>query len=101
MDDLPPEPGNLRFLRLLVTVLTATMIVGMATVVTLLVLRFNTPAPAAPQMFPASITLPDGAIATAFTAGDGWYAVVTDQSTLLIFDAETGALRQTVPIATE
>lgn len=44
MDDTPsPEPANLRFLRRLVTVLTAVMILGIAAVVGLLVLRLSTP----------------------------------------------------------
>ncbi len=96
MDDTPsPEPANLRFLRRLVTVLTAVMILGIAAVVGLLVLRLSTP----PRpMLPETVTLPDGVRAEAVTFGAGWYAVVTDADTILIFDSATGALRQSVEI---
>lgn len=97
MDDTPsPEPANLRFLRRLVTVLTAVMILGIAAVVGLLVLRLSTP----PRpMLPETVALPDGVRAEAVTFGAGWYAVVTDADTILIFDSATGALRQSVEIA--
>jgi hypothetical protein len=89
-----PEPANLRFLRRLVTVLTATMIGGLFIIIALFVIRFSDrPAP-----LPEEITLPDGATATAFTQGDDWYAVVTEQNTILIFDRHSGALRQTIAI---
>jgi hypothetical protein len=104
MDDpLPPElnsePQNLRFLRILVTVLTATMILGIATIVVLLFIRFSgeTPAQSAVTL-PDQIELPDGVAARAVTFGDGWYAVVTDGNNILIFDQATGELRQSVEI---
>ncbi|MGV6811105.1 MAG: DUF6476 family protein [Brevirhabdus sp.] len=99
MDEAPiPDalPGNLKFLRILVTILTATMIIGLLTIVGLLVMRFS--GDAALPALPDAITLPDGAKAQAFTQGDGWYAVVTDQGEILIFDRVTGALRQTVVV---
>ena len=97
MDDTPsPEPANLRFLRRLVTVLTLVMILGIAAVVGLLVLRLSTP----PRpVLPATVKLPDGVRAEAVTFGAGWYAVVTDADTILIFDSATGALRQSGEIA--
>jgi hypothetical protein len=99
--DQPPLPEaearNLRFLRVLVTVLTAVMIVGLVTIVALLVIRLQTPAPAALPL-PETIALPDGERALAFTQGRDWYAVVTDADEILIFDRATGALRQRVKI---
>lgn len=97
MDDAPsPEPANLRFLRLLVTVLTTVMILGIAAVVGLLILRLSTP----PRpTLPEAVTLPDGVRANAVTFGAGWYAVVTDADTILIFDSASGKLRQSVTIA--
>lgn len=93
---LPEEPANLKFLRRLVTVLTGTMIVGVVVIIGLLVMRINTkPAVLA---LPDSITLPDGASASAYTVGKGWYAVVTTRNEILIFDRESGALRQTIQI---
>ena len=88
------EPANLRFLRRLVTVLTATMIGGLLVIIALLVIRFSDRGPD----FPDSITLPDGTSAAAFTQGAGWYAVVTDEDVILIFDRNTGKLRQTIAI---
>ena len=92
--DLPPEPPNLRFLRRLVTVLTAVMIGGVLVIVTLLVMRFSGSAPALPD----SITLPDGTRPAAFTQGSDWFAVVTTDDRILIYDRITGALRQTIVI---
>jgi len=100
MDEAPiPDelPGNLKFLRILVTILTATMIVGLLTVVTLLVMRLSD-APAPLLSLPDAITLPKGAKAQAFTQGGDWYAVVTDQDQILIFDRASGALKQTVDV---
>jgi len=100
MDEAPiPDelPGNLKFLRILVTILTATMIVGLLTVVTLLVMRLSD-APAPLLGLPEAMTLPEGAKAQAFTQGGDWYAVVTDQDQILIFDRASGALKQTVDV---
>ncbi|MEM6408482.1 MAG: DUF6476 family protein [Pseudomonadota bacterium] len=93
------EPANLRFLRRLVTVLTAVMIAGVVVIVALLVIRLQTP-PAPALALPETITLPEGAVAEAFTQGAGWYGVVTTDQRLLIFDSATGTLTQTVQIQT-
>ena len=99
MDDTPApvSPATLKFLARLVTVLTATMIVGVLVIVGLLVTRLQrdeTPAPA----LPAEITLPGGATARAVTWGDDWYAVVTGDDRILIYDRASGEMRQTVDI---
>ena len=94
----PVSPATLKFLARLVTVLTATMIVGVLVIVGLLVTRFwGNDAPAMPRL-PDSITLPQGARATAFTQGPDWYAVVTDDNRILIFDRATGEMRQSVDL---
>lgn len=93
MDD-PVEPANLRFLRRLVTVLTVVMIAGVLVVIGLLVTRLNRDTP----VLPDQIVLPDGAEARAFTQGPDWYAIVTSDDRILIFDRLTGALRQTVEV---
>ncbi|MEL7800924.1 DUF6476 family protein [Sulfitobacter pontiacus] len=90
----PSEPPNIKFLRRLVTVLTATMIFGLLVVIGLLVIRFSNNSPE----LPASITLPDGEKAVTFTQGPDWYAVVTQEDVILIFDRMTGELRQSVTI---
>ena len=91
----PPEPANLRFLRLLVTVLTATMIAGVAAIVFLIWHRYSNAAAPLPEV----ITLPSGATAGTFTQGPDWYAVVTTDDEILIFDRATGRLRQSLQIA--
>ena len=90
-----PDPLNLRVLRILVTVLTVTMIVGLITVVTVFVTRFEGSTPVA---LPDAVTLPEGVTARAVTIGPDWYGVVTDTDQILIFDRTDGALRQTVQI---
>jgi hypothetical protein len=101
MDTAPlPEglPPGLRFLKALVILLTLTMIVGVITVVWVIVTRMPQ-ALQRPLALPDSIALPDGSRATAFTQGEGWYAVVTSDDRILIFDRATGALRQTVVVS--
>ncbi|GFE63520.1 DUF6476 family protein [Litoreibacter roseus] len=95
LDDIPTEePANLRFLRRLVTTLTAVMILGLLVLIALFVIRLQ-PATLA---LPDAITLPNGVTAQSFTRGRTWYAVVTEDDQILIFDIETGDLRQTIEI---
>ena len=95
--DKDATPPNLRFLKTLVTVLAGTMIAGLITIIVLIVIRFPTAMAARPAL-PETIALPAGAKASAVTFGRGWVAVVTEADEILIFDAGTGALTQTVPI---
>ena len=92
-----PEPGNLRFLRLLVTALTGTMIAGLLVLIALLVIRFPTASPPLPD----AITLPDGTKAQAFTATAGWYAVITADDRILIYNRSDGTLRQDIRVQAE
>jgi hypothetical protein len=97
--DLPPapdaqEPANLKFLRRLVTVLTATMIGGVLLIIGLIVIRFYD----VPPPLPDTLALPDGAEAISFTQGPDWYAVVTNDNRILIFDRVTGTLKQSIQI---
>lgn len=82
------------------TVLTVTMIGGVLAIVALLVIRLSDDTPPQPGLapLPEAITLPEGARATAFTQGADWFAVVTGDDRILIYDRATGALRQTVRI---
>jgi hypothetical protein len=91
-DGLPP---GLRFLKWLVIVLAISMIVGVITIVALLVTRLQG---GSALPLPEAIVLPDGATAQAVTAGADWYAVVTTDNRILIFDRLTGDLRQEVAI---
>ncbi|MEO1732677.1 MAG: DUF6476 family protein [Pseudomonadota bacterium] len=92
--EYPEEPANLRFLRRLVTVLTAVMIFGLLTITALIVIRYRTPAP----LLPDAITLPNGSRAVAFTTTPRWYAVVTSDDDILIFNRD-GVLQQTIPVS--
>lgn len=98
-DDPQPivEPNNLRFLRVLITVLTGTMIVGLLTIIGLFVMRFS--ATGTPPL-PETVTLPAGQTARAVTYGPGWYAIVTDSDEILIYGRDSGTLRQRVQINT-
>lgn len=84
----------MRFLRRLVTVLTATMLIGVVVVVGLLVTRLSSDGPALPEI----ITLPNGSTASAFTQGDTWYAIVTTDNQILIYNKTDGKLRQTITL---
>ncbi len=90
-----PDAKGLRFLRRLVTVLTATMILGVLTIVLLLVIRLQTPRP---PLFPDTIALPEGTTATAITRGEGWIGVVTDDNRILIYPPEGGTPTQDIAI---
>ncbi len=74
--------------------LTAVMIGGVLITFALIVIRLSDRTPTLPN----DITLPNGASAQAVTIGSNWYAVVTDDNRILIFDKTTGKLRQSVSL---
>lgn len=79
------DTPTLRFLRRLVTVLTATMILGVLTIVVLLVIRLNEiPVQLA---VPAQILLPEGTRVVAVTQTATNILVVTETQNLLIYNA--------------
>jgi len=98
-----PEPPGLRRLRRLVTLLTATLILGVITVVALLVIRLAALGPAEGPALPPELALPAGETARAATLGTGWVAVVTVDAAgverIRVLDAATGAERAAVEIA--
>ena len=79
----------------LVTALTATLILGVIAIVALLVIRLA-PGPALPAL-PAEVRLPAGESARAVTLGDGWLAVVTvdaeGRERIRVLDRATGRQR--------
>jgi hypothetical protein len=99
--DITPEvetqPGSLRFLKVLVIVLTLTMIVGFIVLIGLIVMRFSGE-PTAP--LPDHIALPSGAKATAVTRGPDWFAVVTDDGRILILGLDGKTVRQEIHVET-
>lgn len=88
----------MKYLKILVTALTLTMIGGFLTIVALFVMRFT-------EMnkveLPDQITLPDGSEAAAFTRGQNWFAIVTKDDEILIYSKTTGNLRQRITIEGE
>lgn len=86
----------MKVLRRLVTILMATMIIGLVVLIGLVVMRI-TSEPAKIGL-PDNITLPQGVKAAAFTVGNGWYAVVTKQDEILIYDQGSGELIKTIQI---
>jgi hypothetical protein len=96
----PEEPANLRFLRRLVTVLTAVMIGGLVVLIALIATRLPSPqdASVAPEALAERLELPAGSTARAVTFADGWIGVVTDAGEFLLFDAGSGALRQRIAL---
>lgn len=71
------------------------MILGFLTIVALFVMRFSAMNTA---KLPDELTLPDGAKASAFTQGDNWFAIVTEDDEILIYGKTTGNLRQRIQI---
>lgn len=101
MQDSPevlPEPANLRFLRRLVTGLTATMIIGLVAIFVLIVMTFSR---ASNIQTLTDIKLPAGVTATSYTKGSDWYAIVTTDDQILIYNADDQTLRQTIKIDNE
>lgn len=90
------EPKNLTLLRRLVMTLMVVMIVGFVALIATLVMRLRSEPAELP--LPSAITLPNGTTAETFTQGRDWFAVVTDDRRILIFDRATGKLRQTMNI---
>lgn len=99
MEQAPEETGlppSLWFLKGLVIALTLTMIVGVITVVALLVTRMPGAMQATPAL-PTQITLPDGSKPVAFTQTSDWFAVVTADDHILIYNRD-GTLRQDIVV---
>lgn len=90
MEDTPQpvDTALLKFLKVLVTVLTITMIAGVVTIVALIVIRYRQ----TPPDFPAVLTLPPGTTPEAYTQTKDWYAIVTDDSRVLIYSRATQKL---------
>ena len=101
MSDMMPSDGpqaplpEVRFLKILVTTLTATMIVGLVAIIALLVIRLPGAAPL-PEL-PAVITLPEGARVQSLTFARDHLVVVTDQDMVLIYTPQ-GELRQSLTL---
>ena len=95
MGALPPE---LRFLKLLVTVLTAVMIAGVITIVALLVIRLQA-APEPVLVTPERFSLPGGVVPVGLSLLGTDTIVIGDDGVIRVFDSASGELRQEIAIA--
>ncbi|MHA6325405.1 DUF6476 family protein [Roseivivax sp. CAU 1753] len=98
MDDLSqPDAsarGDVRFLKFLVTTLTATMIAGLLVIIALFVIRFREPATLA---LPSELAMPTGARPISVATARDLIIVVTDQNDILVF-SPAGELRQAIAL---
>jgi len=76
------------------------MILGLLTIIVLIVIRVPNVVKVTedPVPLPEVITLPDGSAAASFTQSAEWYAVVTKDDRILIFNRKTGDLQQEIQI---
>jgi len=88
------DPSNIRFLRILVTTLTFTMISGIIIVITLLVIKLQP----SKLKIPQDISLPKGTKAISYSQGSGWIAITTSNDKILIFDSKTGKIKNEINI---
>lgn len=100
MSDAPEDvlPPSLRFLKTLVTVLTAVMIGGVLVIIGLLVTTLRAVPPV--LALPDSIALPADAVPAAVTQAQDWLGVVTTDGRIFIFDRASGVLRQEIRVQT-
>lgn len=86
-------PANLRFLKTLVTVLTAVMILGVLTIVALLVIRLNAE-PAPILIVPGDFALPPGVGVVGLSVIDGQSVIVGNDGVIRVYDGASRALLQ-------
>ncbi|WP_341862306.1 DUF6476 family protein [Gymnodinialimonas sp. 57CJ19] len=101
-EDFPEEDGplppNLRFLRMLVTVLTAVMILGVITIVALLVIRLGDngqPILVHPEVF----DIPEGVNTLGYSVVDGYTVIVGDDQVIRVFASDTRELVEQLDLA--
>lgn len=92
-EDDGPLPPNLRFLRILVTVLTAVMILGVITIVMLLVIRLSDTGTAI-LVHPEVFAVPEGVGTVGYSVIDGYTVIVGDDRVIRVFTSDTRELVQ-------
>ena len=80
----PTEPANLQFLRRLVTTLTATMIVGLIAIFTVLVIRLQSPV----AIFPEITALPQGTKVLSGTRSENELSVIDQNRKMYLFSLD-------------
>lgn len=102
MEDAPLSPADartLRYLRGLVSLLTAVMVLGMITLVAVFVMRFPDGKAAAQKGLvpPQELALPPGTAVTALTRTPDAWVVVTAAGDIYFFAAAGGAPIRHIP----
>lgn len=97
MEDAPEKeaglPPNLRYLKALVTILTATMIFGLLAMVAIFVIRLR-PLPPPTVPLPDEITLPAGETAKSVAWGRDFFVVVTESGKVLVLETDGTLIRE-------
>ncbi|HEY0275808.1 MAG TPA: DUF6476 family protein [Paenirhodobacter sp.] len=100
-DMMPSDPAEVpaplvRFLKLLVTALAVTMILGLVTIIWLLVTRLpGQMAGSTLPALPAAIHLPEGTVTRSLSFADDRIVVLTDDDRVLVYRADGALLGQT------
>lgn len=98
-DDAPVQlPRSIRLLQWLVIGLTASLILGVLTMVVVIVIRFAGPPASPPPINAENLELPAGMAPLSVTLGSDWLGVVTTDDHILIYDRQSGKLRQTLTV---
>lgn len=79
------------------TVLTATMILGVAAIAAILFLRLG-PAPDPVLVTPDRFAVPDGVTITGYSVSGSRAILVGDDATIRVYDADTGTLIDAIPL---
>ena len=74
------------------------MICGIITLVFLIVIKMKDLNNDFSINIPKEIILPDNKVAKAFTISTDWYAIVTENNEILIYDSNTNNIQQVVKI---
>lgn len=90
-------PPNLRFLRVLVTVLTAVMILGVLTIVALLVIRLGDSGQTV-LVHPEVFAIPEGVNTVGYSIHEGLVIIVGDDHVIRVFEAGNHALVQEIQL---
>ena len=81
--------------------MTVTLIVGFIIIVGLFITKFNSFVALPDQIFPDQIMLPNGTRAATFTASKDWFAIITTDDELLLYDQHTNDLIRRINLLQE
>lgn len=90
----PAEPANLRFLRRLVTTLTATMILGLVAIFTVLVIRLQP----TNEVFPEILALPKKTEVLSISRTSSEIIVISQEKIIYVLSFDGKKLLQTFQI---